>query len=103
MKKLVAAAVVAAFAAAPAVAQDMPTFTAEEVAAATAAIEELALEDETYRDLWCGAAFVAFNKYLESQGDTAGAAAATEMSNALFARVETALAPQAYTQEQLQT
>jgi hypothetical protein len=105
MKKLFAAAVVTASAtfAAPVFAQDMPTFTEEEVATATAAIEELALEDDTYRDLWCGAAFVAFNKYLESTGDTAGATDAANMSNVLFARVETALAPQALTQDQLQT
>jgi hypothetical protein len=45
MKKLFAAAVVTASAtfAAPVFAQDMPTFTEEEVATATAAIEELAM------------------------------------------------------------
>ncbi len=103
MKKLFAAAVATAFLAAPVVAQDMPTFTEEQIAAAQAAIEELALGDEAYRDLWCGAAFVAFSKYLEQQGDTAGASSATEMSNTLFARVETGLASHNYTQEQLQT
>lgn len=101
MNKLLAAAVVSTALVAPAMAQ-MPTFTEEQVTTAAAAIAELQLDELTYLDLWCGAAFVAFAKYLEDQGDAPGATAATEQSNLLFARVETKLAPEAYTQEQLQ-
>jgi hypothetical protein len=102
MRKLLAAAFVATAIASPVLAQDMPTFTDEEVATATAAIEGLGLTAETYQELWCGAAFLAFSRYLEEQGNAEGAAEATTMSHGLFARVETTLAPQNLTQEQLQ-
>jgi hypothetical protein len=105
MKKLFAAAVCAATAAAaaPATAQDfqIPSFTAEEVAAASAAIDELGLDDDTYRDLWCGAAFIFITNFHKSQGDTEAATAAEANGMTLFARVETLLLPQALSTEQL--
>ncbi len=103
MKMLLAAAVVAASAtlASHAMAQTQESYTAEEIAAATAAIEELALEDDAYRDLWCGAAFIALNEYLTTAGDTAGATAANQSADVLFARVEPLLSSQGLTSEQL--
>ena len=105
MKKLIAAAVCAATAAAltPAMGQDfqVPTFTAEQVAAAAAAIDELGLDDATYRDLWCGAAFTFITNFHKSQGDTDAASAAEANGMTLFARVETTLLPQALTTQQL--
>ena len=105
MKKLIAAAVCAATAAAltPAMGQDfqVPTFTAEQVATAAAAIDELGLDDTTYRDLWCGAAFIFITNFHKSQGDTDAASAAEANGMTLFARVETTLLPQALTTQQL--
>jgi hypothetical protein len=104
MKMLVAAAVCAAtVGAVPAAAQDFqpPTFTPEEVATATAAIDELQLDDDTYRDLWCGAAFIFITNFHKSQGDTDAATAAEANGMTLFARVETVLLPQALSTEQL--
>lgn len=100
--KLLAAALLGAAFAAPAVAQDMPSFTEAEVADATAAIEALALDETTYQQLWCGAAFLVFTNYLKGQGDTAGADAATAMGNTLFAKVETTLLPQALERAELE-
>lgn len=102
MNKLLAAVCLAAALTTPALAQDLPTFTEEEVATAAANIEGLALDETTYQDLWCGAAFMAFSNYLQTQGNAEGATEATGMSTLLFARVETTLAPQNYTQEQLE-
>ena len=103
MKKLIAAAVCAATAATPAAAQDfqVPTFTPEEVATASAAIEELGLDDDTYRDLWCGAAFIFITNFHKSQGNTDAATAAEANGMTLFARVETVLLPQALSTQQL--
>jgi hypothetical protein len=105
MKKLLAAAVCAATAAAAssAVAQGFqpPTFTPEEVATATAAIDELGLDDDTYKDLWCGAAFIFITNFHKSQGDTDAATAAEANGMTLFARVETVLLPEALSTEQL--
>jgi hypothetical protein len=105
MRMLFAAAVCAATAAAvtPVAAQGFqpPTFTPEEVAAASAAIDELGLDDDTYRDLWCGAAFIFITNFHKSQGDTEAATAAEANGMTLFARVETVLLPQALSTEQL--
>lgn len=105
MKKLLAAAVCVATAAAvsSAAAQGFqpPTFTPEEVAAASAAIDELGLDDDTYRDLWCGAAFTFIIDFHKSQGNTDAASAAEANAAILFAKVETVLLPQALSTEQL--
>ncbi len=104
MKKLVAAAVCAAIVAAgPATAQDFqpPKFTPEEVAAATAAMDELNLDDDAYQDLWCGAAFIFITNFHKSQGDTDAATQAEANGMTLFARVETVLLPQALSTEKL--
>ena len=41
----------------PAFAQELPDITAEQIAAASAAVEAANLSETTYRDLWCGGAF----------------------------------------------
>lgn len=102
MNKLFAAAALSLALVAPVAAQGLPTFTEEQIATATAAIAELDLDETLYQELWCGAAYVAFAQYLQSQGNADGAAAATQQSNILFQRVETKLAPMNYTQEQLE-
>jgi hypothetical protein len=47
--------------AAPAVAQDLPEITAEETAAAVAAVEAAGLSDAAYRNLWCAGSYALLN------------------------------------------
>jgi hypothetical protein len=103
MKLILAAAALTVATILPVAAQDfqVPTFTPEEVEAASAAIDELGLDDDTYRDLWCGAAFIFITNFHKSQGDTEAATAAEANGMTLFARVETVLLPQALSTEQL--
>jgi hypothetical protein len=103
MKTILAAAALTLGAILPAAAQEfqVPTFTPEEVAAASDAIDELGLDDDTYRDFWCGAAFIFITNFHKSQGATDAATAAEANGMTLFARVETALLPQGLSTEQL--
>ena len=103
MKKVVVAAVVAVAITASAVAQDFqpPELTEQQIADAVTLIEDLELEEESYRDLWCGAAFIIISQYLRAQGDETSASEAETAALTLFTRVETALIPQNLTGEQL--
>lgn len=103
MKTFLAAAFLTVATILPAAAQDfqVPTFTPEEVAAANAAIEELALDDQSSRELWCGAAFLFISGFQKSQGDEAAAKTAETNAMTLFARVETTLLPRSLTTEEL--
>lgn len=86
MKKLIATLAIAALVAAPALAQEMETYTEQQVADATAAIEAAELSDEAHLNLWCGSAFLIISQLMTSRGMTDDAAQATAMSDVLFGK-----------------
>lgn len=85
---------------APALGQDLPTVTVEQLATAVADIESLNLDDDTYRDLWCGGAFILYNTVLTQQNKPDEAAAAMQNGILLLNRVEANL-PAGLTPERL--
>lgn len=90
MKKLFAAAAAfAALAAGPAPAQEIETYTAQQVADAAAAIEYAELSDAAHQNFWCGSAFLIINQLATNQGMTAEATQATAAADILFGKAAT--------------
>ena len=88
-KLLSAVAVAAALFAAPTLAQDIETYTEQQVADAVAAIEYAELSDAAYQNFWCGSAFIILNQLATNQGMTAEATQATAAADVLFGKVAT--------------
>jgi hypothetical protein len=65
--------------ASPVMAQDEPEITAEQTAAATAAVEAANLSDAAYRNLWCAGSY---SKQYSSQVAAAEPGAAQQSANA---------------------
>lgn len=89
MKTLIAVAATAAFLAAPALAQEMETYTEQQVADAQAAIEAAELTDGAYQNFWCGSAFLIINQLATNAGMTDDAASAQAAADALFGKAAT--------------
>lgn len=77
--------------AAPALAQGLPTITESELATATAAVEAAGLDDETYRQLWCGGTFSLMGYMQSMNADTAGATTSNAARDRLYEKAATAL------------
>jgi hypothetical protein len=89
MKKLIAAAAVAALVASPAFAQEMESYTEVQVADAYTAIEAAALSDEAYLHFWCGNAFLILNQLLTNRGMPDDAAQALAAADVLIGKAAT--------------
>lgn len=89
MKKLVAAAAAAAFSVVPVLAQEIKSYTEQQVADAAAAIEAAALTDTLYQNLWCGAAFVIINQLATNKGMTEQATSAMGAADVLYGKAAT--------------
>ena len=89
MKTLIAVAAVAAFFAAPAMAQDVESYTEQQVADAYTAIEAAALSDEAYLHFWCGNAFIIINQLMTNRGMTDDAAQALAAADVLIGKAAT--------------
>ena len=90
MNKLIpAVALAATLVAAPAIAQDIESYTEAQVADAIAAIEAAELTDGAYQNFWCGAAFVIINQLLTARGMPDDAAQATAAADVLYDKAAT--------------
>ncbi len=89
MNKLIIAAVVAASFATPALAQELESYTEQQVADAQAAVEAAALTDTAYQNFWCGAAFVIINQLATNKGMTAEADQAKAAADVLYGKAAT--------------
>jgi hypothetical protein len=86
---LIAIAAVAAFAASPAFAQEMESYTEQQVADAAAAIETAALSDDASLNFWCGNAFIILNQVATNKGMTDDAASALAAADVLIGKAAT--------------
>lgn len=89
MNKLIVAAVLAASLSAPALAQELETYTEQDVANATAAIEAAAISDTLYQNFWCGTSFLIINQLATNQGMTGDAASAMAAADVLIGKAAT--------------
>lgn len=89
MNKLIAATAAMAFVAAPTLAQEMETYTEQQVADAQAAIEAAELSDDAYQNLWCGSAFLIVNQLATNQNMKAEADSAKANADVLFSKAAT--------------
>jgi hypothetical protein len=89
MKTLIALAAAAAFVAAPALAQEMESYTEQQVADAAAAIEAAELTDEAYQHFWCGSAFLIISQLMETRGMAAESEQAKASADVLVGKAAT--------------
>ena len=89
MKKLIAATAVSMFVALPVLAQDIESYTEQQVADAYTAIEAAALSDEAYLHFWCGNAFIIINQLMTNRGMTDDAAKALASADVLITKAAT--------------
>ena len=90
-KHLTAAAFAAALITSPALAQEMETYTPEQVTEAQTAIGAAELSDEAYLNLWCGAAFVIINQLMQARGMTDEGAQMVAMGDVVYQKAATEL------------
>jgi hypothetical protein len=89
MKPLFSVAAAAAFFAAPALAQEIESYTEQQVVDAQAAIDAAELTDAAYQNFWCGSAFLIINQLLTSRGMAAEAEEAKVATDVLVGKAAT--------------
>ena len=90
-KYLTAAAFAAALITSPVLAQEMETYTEEQVVEAQAAIDAAELSDDAYLNMWCGAAFVIITQLMESRGMADDAKQMVAMGDVVYQKAATEL------------
>lgn len=70
--------------ASPAAAQDLPGITAEETAAAVAAVDAAALSDTAYRNLWCAGRYALSHATEMAAAETGAAQQSATSRDALY-------------------